>query len=394
MFSWTYNEKALQADPGANNGRPYQRCTRTVMDTIADPDVQFDEEGVSQYFYKYREVAKQQLFFGAEGQKKIEAMIAELKANQKGKYDCVIGLSGGVDSTYLVYKAKEWGLNPLVVHFDYGWNLELAVQNIERTLKYAGFELYTHVMNWEDFKQLQRAYFKAGVLDLDVPADHLIFAALNMVCRKFNIKYVLKGFNVQSEAILPRTWNYHGKFDLMNLQDIYAQYGPGRRIKNLPKLGIWQRIYYDRVFRLRSFTPLNYFDYDKTLSKQELIEKVGWVDYGGKHFENVFTRFYQGYILPTRFHIDKRKAHLSTLICSGQMTREEALAELEKPPYDLKLMEEDYNYVSKKLDFTPAEFDAVLRGPIRKHSEFREEAKLHALLSKLTRPFLGKKNNP
>jgi N-acetyl sugar amidotransferase len=391
MFQWTYNEDKLKSDPIVNGGRPYQQCTRTVMDTIADPDITFDEKGISNYYYAYDAVAKKNLFLGDEGQRHIDAMIKELKANKKGKYDSIIGLSGGVDSTYLVYKAKEWGLNPLVVHFDYGWNLELAVQNIEQTLKYAGFELYTYVMNWEDFKQLQRSYFKAGVLDLDVPADHLIFAALNMVCKKFNIKYVLKGFNVQSEAILPRTWNYPGKFDLMNMKDIYNQFGPGRKIKNLPKLGIWQRIYYDRIFKLRSFTPLNYFDYDKTQSKKELIEKVGWIDYGGKHFENVFTRFYQGYILPTRFQIDKRKAHLSTLICSGQMTREEAVAELAKPPYDLKLMEEDYNYVSKKLDFTPEEFDATLQGPIRKHSDFKEEARLHAFLSKLTKSFIKKK---
>jgi N-acetyl sugar amidotransferase len=384
MFQWSYNEDALKKDPAVNNGKPYRQCTKTVMDTIKDPDVAFDEQGVSNYYHTYFDQVDKVVFKGDEGKKRVDDMVRTLKQNQKGKYDSIIGLSGGVDSTYMVYKAKEWGLNPLVVHFDYGWNLELAVQNIEQTLKHAGFELYTYVMNWEDFKHLQRAYFKAGVLDLDVPADHLIFAALNMVAKKFNIKYVLKGYNFQSEAILPRTWNYNRKFDLKNMTDINRQFGE-KKLKDLPKLGLWQQIYYDRIYNLKSFSPLNLFDYRKEEAKKELIQKIGWVDYGGKHFENVFTRFYQGYILPTRFQIDKRKAHLSTLICSNQASKEDALRELEKPPYDLKIMEDDYNYVSKKLGFTPEEFDQCLRGPIRQHTDFAEEVKLQKFLSRIAK---------
>lgn len=380
MFNWSYNEEELKKDPAMNGNKLYRQCTKTVMDTIKDPDITFDEQGVCNYYHFYNEWKDKTVFKGKEGDEKIQAMVKELKENQKGKYDCIIGLSGGVDSTYLVYKTKEWGLNPLVVHFDYGWNLELAVQNIEQTLKYAGFELYTYVMNWEDFKHLQRAYFKAGVLDLDVPADHLIFAALNIVAKKFKIKYVLKGYNFQSEAILPRTWNYNRKFDLRNLLDINKQFGE-RKIKDLPKLGLWQQIYYDRIYNLKSFSPLNMFDYRKEEAKKELIDKMGWVDYGGKHFENVFTRFYQGYILPTRFQIDKRKAHLSTLICSNQITRQQALDELKKPPYDLKIMREDYEYVSKKLGFTPEEFDKCLTGTIRQHTDFKEEVRLQKFLS-------------
>jgi N-acetyl sugar amidotransferase len=384
MFQWSYNEEALKKDPVINNGRPYQQCSKTVMDTINDPDIVFDEQGISNYYHTYFDQVDKVVFKGEEGEKRIDNMVRTLKQNQKGKYDCIIGLSGGVDSTYMVYKAKEWGLNPLVVHFDYGWNLELAVQNIEQILKHTGFELYTYVMNWEDFKHLQRAYVKAGVLDLDVPADHLIFAALNMVAKKFNIKYVLKGYNFQSEAILPRTWNYNRKFDLRNMKDINKQFGE-KKLKGLPKLGIWQQIYYERIYNLKSFSPLNLFDYRKEDAKKELIEKIEWVDYGGKHFENVFTRFYQGYILPTRFFIDKRKAHLSTLVCSRQITRGEALKELERPPYDLKIMEEDYNYVSKKLSFTPEAFDQYLRGSIRQHTDFAEEVKLQKFLSRIAK---------
>jgi N-acetyl sugar amidotransferase len=384
MFNWTYNEEALKKDRKANGGKEYRQCTKTVMDTISDPDISFDANGVCNYYHYYNDVAKSRVFKGEAGSEKIKQMVAEIKTNQKGKYDSIIGLSGGVDSTYMVYKAKEWGLNPLIVHFDYGWNLELAVQNIEKVLKHSGFDLYTYVMNWEDFKQLQRSYFKAGVLDLDVPADHLIFAALNIVAKKFKIKSVLKGYNVQSEAILPETWSYRRKFDLRNMEDIHSQHG-GKKIKDLPKLGIWQRLYFDRIYKLKSYSPLNFFDYRKEEAKQELINNVGWVDYGGKHFENIFTRFYQGYILPTRFAIDKRKPHLSTLICSNQHTRDGAMAELEKPPYDLKLMKEDYLYVSKKLDFTPDEFDACLRGPIRDHSEFNEEVGIQKVLTSVSK---------
>lgn len=382
MFKWKYNEEVLKKNVEANNGRAYQQCTKTVMDTIHDPDIFFDEDGICNYYYKYFEEEKDVVLQGRSGELKLHEMIQTLRQNQKGAYDCIIGLSGGVDSTYIVYKAKEWGLNPLVVHFDYGWNLELAVQNIEQTLKHTGFELYTYVMNWEDFKHLQRSYFKAGVLDLDVPADHLIFAALNMVAKKFSIKYVLKGYNFQSEAILPRTWNYNRKFDLKNLKDINRQFGD-KKLGKLPKLGIWQQLYYDRIYGIKSYSPLNFFDYNKEEVKKELIEKIGWIDYGGKHFENVFTRFYQGYILPNRFGIDKRKAHLSTLICSGQLSKEQAVKELKQPPYNLKIMAEDYEYVAKKLGFTLEEFDEVLNGPIRFHSDFKEEVKIQRFLSRI-----------
>lgn len=384
MFNWSYNESQLKLDTASNGNKPYCRCTKTVMDTINDPEIVFDENGISNYYHYYFNEAGKHVFTGEVGQHKIDAMVKELRNNQKGKYDCIVGLSGGVDSTYLIYKLKEWGITPLVVHFDYGWNLELAVQNIEQTLKYTGFDLYTHVMDWEDFKSLQRAYFKAGVLDLDVPADHLIFAAINTVAKKFNIRYILNGFNFQSEALLPSSWNYNRKFDLRNLRDINKKFGD-RRLRNIPLLGFWKQQYNSRIYGLKGFLPLNYFNYHKADAKKELIEKMHWVDYGGKHFENIFTRFYQGYILPVRFGIDKRKPHLSTLICSNQLTLEEAVEELQKPPYDLKIMEDDYNFVYKKLSFSIDEFDQCLNGPIKSHSEFKDEIHLEKFLSRISK---------
>lgn len=382
-----YDEQLLKSSIEANCGRPYQQCLISVMDTIADPDITFDEKGISNYYYNYQSIAARDIFHGEEGQQKLAEMVRNIKKDSIGqKYDCILGLSGGADSTYMAYLAKELGLNPLIVHFDYGWNLEAAVQNIERAVKTLGFDLYTHVMNWEEFKDLLRSYFKASVLDLDVPADHLIFAALSQVAKKYNIKSILKGYNIETEAILPRTWSYNRKFDLVNLKNIHKQFGE-RSINTIPKLGYWQRQYYHRFYQHKDYAPLNYIPYNKEEIKSFLSEKLGWVDYGGKHCENIFTRFYQGYILPVKFNIDKRKAHYSTLIFSNQMTKEEALIELSKPPYDINLIKEDYEYVAKKLDFSIDEFDKLLSLPNRSHDEFGDERPLERKIAQLIKPF-------
>lgn len=375
-----YDENKLKNDPAANFGRPYQQCTLSVMDTIADPNISFDENGICNYYYEYQKMAASGLFHGNEGEQKLAEMVKTIKAGSKGQqYDCILGLSGGADSTYMAYLAKQLGLNPLIVHFDYGWNLETAVQNIEQTVKTLGFDLFTYVMDWEQFKDLLRAYFKSSVLDLDVPADHLIFAALAKVAKEHKIKFVLKGYNIVTEAILPRTWNYNRKFDLTNLKNIHRKFGE-RKIDKIPKLGFWQRLYYNQVIQLVDFSPLNYIDYNKKDVKALLAKELGWVDYGGKHCENVFTRFYQGYILPVKFNIDKRKAHLSTLVFSGQLSKAEAMAELTQPPYDLQTMREDYEYVAKKLGFSLDEFDHVLTQPNREHVEFGDERKIENLV--------------
>ncbi|MCZ2223438.1 MAG: N-acetyl sugar amidotransferase [Chitinophagales bacterium] len=382
-----YDELKLKQNKEINFGRPYQQCTISVMDTIADPDISFDEKGISNYYYYYKEQEKKGIFRGKEGEKKLSEMVSTIKSGSRGKkYDCILGLSGGVDSTYMAYLAKKLGLNPLLVHFDYGWNLETAVQNIERTVSSLGFDLYTYVVDWHQFKNLQRAYLKASVLDLDVPADHLIFAALAKVAAKHKIKYVLKGYNISTEAILPKTWNYNNKFDLVNLKNIYKQFGEGS-INKVPKLGLWQRQYYNIFCQLIDFAPLNYIDYNKEEIKKFLNKEIGWVDYGGKHCENIFTRFYQGYILPVKFHIDKRKAHLSTLIFSGQITKEEAIKELSEPPYDLIQMQADKEYLAKKLEFSLEEFEKILTLPNRYHSEFGDEKQMESIVNSIRRVF-------
>jgi N-acetyl sugar amidotransferase len=349
--------------------RPYQQCAISVMDTIADPDIFFDDKGISNYYYEYQEAEKHQVLKGQEGKIKLESIVSAIKAEGQGKqYDCVLGLSGGVDSTYLALLAKNYGLRPLVVHFDYGWNSETAVQNIERAVQALDFHLFTYVMDWEEFRDILRAYFKASVLDLDVPADHMIFGALYKIANKYNIKYLLSGNNVQTEYTLPRTWNYN-KFDIVNLRNIHREFG-SLKLKHFPALGIWHHAYYNLVKNIRSVQLLNFLDYNKAEVKRTITEKLGWRDYGGKHHESVFTRFYQGYILPKKFNIDKRKAHLSTLIFAGQMSKEEALRELEQPPYDINLQRQDKEYIAKKLGFSMDEFETILTLPNKRHEDY------------------------
>ncbi len=369
-----YNLQLLEKNLTANCGRPYQQCAISVMDTIADPNITFDEKGICNYYYEYMAAEKQHCLTGEGGRKKQEEISAKIKATPGKKgYNCILGLSGGADSTYLAYLAKDLGLNPLLVHFDYGWNTEIATKNVENAVKGSGFDLYTVVMDWPEFRSLQRSYFKASVLDLDVPADHMIFGALYKTAKKFKIKYVLSGNNVCTEHTLPKTWNYN-KFDLINLKNIHSRYENGS-LSHLPALGVWNMALYQLFHSIEkvSFLDLQEFKRDDIL---KVIEKeMGWINYGGKHQESVFTRFYQGYILPNKFNIDKRKAHLSNLIFSGQLTKEAALAEIARPTYDEKLQRQDFVFVAKKLGFTIDEFEKVLSLPNVDHAFYGTDQK-------------------
>ena len=355
-------------------------CTKTVMDTT-DPDIVFDGDGVSNWWHDYQKILAKQPN-DAERARQLERSLAMIKAAGKGKpFDCILGLSGGVDSSYMAYLAKAWGLSPLIVHFDNGWNDEQAVHNIELVVKKLGFRLHTFVMDWPEFRDLQRAYFKASVLDLEVPTDHMIFGALHKVALEHGIKYVLSGNNIATEWLLPPAW-YHSKFDLENIKGIHRRYGE-RPMKNLPKLGVWQQVYYQRVNRIHDIKILDLVPYRKNDAMKLLVDEFGWKYYGGKHYESVFTRFYQGWILPVKYGIDKRKAHLSNLICNGEITRDEALDELAKPTYEPERQRADKKYVAKKLGWSESEFEAILALPPRRHEEFGSDL-LHRRLADLT----------
>jgi N-acetyl sugar amidotransferase len=350
------------------------------MDTT-DPGITFDKDGVSNYWHDYQAFQARQP--NEEDRKReLTEVVERIKAAGRGKkYDSVIGLSGGIDSSYLAYLAKQLGLQPLAVHFDNGWNSELAVSNIEKLVSKLGYDLETFVMDWDEFRDIQRAYFKASVIDLEVPTDHMIFGALYKTASRYGIKYILSGSNNATEWLLPRAW-YYLKDDLVNLRAIHRAYGE-LPLRKLPVLGIWQHAYYQFVRGIRSVSILDLIDYRKDEAKNLLTEQVGWRDYGGKHYESTFTRFFQGYILPRKFGVDKRKAHLSSLILSGQMTREEALRELQQPTYDLDLQQQDKAYVAKKLGFSREEFEAVLALPNRSHESFGTDEQQRRVLRRV-----------
>lgn len=347
--------------------RSFQVCSKTVMDTT-DPDISFDSSGICNYWHEFQEFSAG-LPSTQERRRRFDEAITAIKLEGRGKeYDCVLGLSGGVDSSYLAHVAKHSGLRPLVVHFDNGWNSELAVSNIEQLVTRLGFDLHTFVMDWDEFKDLQRAYFKASVIDLEVPTDHMIYGALHRIAAERGIRNILSGTNYATEWLLPRAW-YYRKYDLRNLKQIHRRFGE-RPLRKLPSIGVWEQAYFRHFRGVRTWPLLDLVDYFKADAKALLMRELGWRDYGGKHYESVFTRFYQGYILPRKFAVDKRKAHLSSLILTDQITREEALRDLENPTYHEELQQEDKRYVGKKLGFTESEFEEVLSLRNERHESY------------------------
>lgn len=350
------------------------QCSRCIMDTADDPHMAFDDNGVCYYCRIYE---KEKAYFMRSGTKADALMndtIAKLKAYGKGRqYDCLIGLSGGVDSSYVAYVAHQHGLRALCVHFDNGWNSELAVMNIHNIVNKLGFDLNTLVIDWEEFKDLQLAYLKAGVIDIEVLTDHAIYGSMFKIAKESDIKYVLGGHNVATEGILPYHWTYDKK-DYINIKAIHKQYGQ-KELKTFPFLDKKMKTFI-KASGVEFINYLNWMPYVKNEVKALLQKELDWKDYGGKHYESIWTRFYQGFILPVKFGVDKRKAHLSTLICSGQMTKEEALEEMKEPAYDPQQLKIDKEFVLKKFGLSEAEFDAYMKAPIRNHREFDTEGSL------------------
>jgi N-acetyl sugar amidotransferase len=345
----------------------YQQCSISVMDTIADPNITFDEKGICNYYYEYLEAEKNLVKKGKDGEKEFNKIIAQIKADGKGKeYDCILGVSGGVDSTYLAYIAKQANLKVLCVHFDNGWNSELAVKNIENIVSKCGFDLYTYVIEWNEFRDIQRAYIKANVIDIEAITDIAIFSALDIICKEKKIKHLIDGRNVVTEITLPQAWVYK---NTSNLKDIHKKHGEVP-LKTYPIMSPIRRRIVAKTKPFTSWPILDYIPYVKSEVKEIIIKELEWRDYGGKHYESVFTRFYQGYILPEKFKVDKRKAHLSNLIFSGQLTKEEALQELNTPIYPEELFKTDYDFVLKKLGFTDQEFKNYIATPAVRHNHY------------------------
>jgi N-acetyl sugar amidotransferase len=347
----------------------YQMCSRCILDTKDDPEIVFHLQGVCNHCITYDRVSKERLSWGEQRDAKLASLLEEVKVNGRDNdYDCVVGASGGVDSTYVAYLAKEFGLRALVVHCDNGWNSELAVKNIENIVKKLDYDLFTYVINWEEFKDLQLSYLKASVVDIEALTDHAIVASLFQVAARNRIKYILSGENMVTEGVLPARW-VHNKNDLINIKAIHRRFGK-LPLKTFPTLGLAKKLYYQKVRKIKYVPILNYVDFVKEDAKKIIAEELGWRDYGGKHYESIFTRFYQSYILPVKFSIDKRKSHLSTLVCSGQMTREEALEQIKEDPIDADRLFADKEYIIKKFSLTTESFEALMALPVKEHTEY------------------------
>ncbi|MPT38329.1 MAG: N-acetyl sugar amidotransferase [Achromobacter sp.] len=370
------------------NTRAYQRCTSCVMDTT-DPDITFNEQGVCNHCQRYDLMVRDVVDRATRGERlqELDAMVERIKAAGKGKdYDCIMGLSGGVDSSYVAYTAKRLGLRPLAVHFDSGWNSELAVNNIENIVKRLGIDLYTHVVNWEEMRDLQLAFFKASVANCDIPTDHAFPAILLGQAARHGIKYVLSGANYATEFILPSAWGYQSG-DQRHLKDIHKKFGQAP-LREYPTIGFFkQYIWYPYIRGIKTVKPLNYLPYNKFDAKQVITQELGWRDYGGKHYESIFTRFFQGYYLPTKFGYDKRLAHLSSLIKSGQLSREAALEELQRPTYDPELQAEDKKFVAKKLGVSVSELDEIFARPRKDYTDYASNKKLLDIGLRVKRAF-------
>lgn len=357
-------------------------CTRCILGLDDDPNLTFDAHGVCNYCRQYDEIAGRYTDKAAN-QRWVSNKLAEIKARAGNKkYDSILGLSGGVDSSYLAYWAKENGLRPLIVHFDNGWNSELAVANIERICKTLDFELNTIVIDWEEFRNLQLAYFRAGVVDIECASDHAIIATLFNLAYQYKVHYILAGVNYQTECIMPRGWNYN-KQDYLNLKAVYEKHGPGKKLKNYPTKPVLKQLFFRHVFKIEFVEFLNYIDYNKDQVKAFITEKLGWRDYGGKHYESQFTKIYQSYILPVKFGVDKRRAHFANLICSGQMTREEALMELENKPYDAEKIRVEIEYLLKKWGITRAEFDKIMESKPVSHQAYPSDQEVYRKINQV-----------
>lgn len=338
--------------------KEYQQCNRCVMDTT-DPQITFDEQGNCNHCNEFFSTTAKRSYQGEKSEQLLQNLVQKIKKSGKNKdYDCVIGISGGIDSCYATYILKKYGLRPLAVHMDNGWNSEAAVKNIKNVASRLGVDYQSYVLDWEEFKDLQLSFLKASIPEIETPTDIAIQGALHKVAAQYGIKYIISGGNFATEGILPKIWHYDAK-DLKYLKAIHRLFGK-KRLKTFPTFGFMKEMYFKYIKGIRIIYLLNYVPFSKNEAMQLLERELDWKYYGGKHYESKFTGFIQSYILPEKFHIDYRRATFSTQICAGEMTRDEALEELNVLPYKMDSVNIERDYLCKKLDISTREFESIM----------------------------------
>jgi len=360
------------------------------MDNVSSPNITFDEKNICNYCHAYDENVKLYGYKGEESRKELKKLVKKMKKDGKGKeYDCVLGISGGVDSAYMAYIASRLGLRILAVHVDAGWNSEIAVDNIKKMCNKLNLDLHTIVVDWPSMKELQRAYMFSGLANLDVPQDHAFIAGVYEFARKNHIKYILNGSNLATEGILPENFG-HANIDFRHIKSVYKSKGRGKKIFNkYPHLSLPYYLYMKRS--IVQVKLLNYVPYSQKKAIDVLKKEFDWNYYGGKHFESRFTKFFQSYYLPHKYGYDKRRAHLSSLVVSGELTREEALSMMaDTSIYPEEEMLDDKDYIIKKLDISQEEWESIMSSSVVSDSAYKGNTKILNRLVKLKHLFLMK----
>ena len=368
----------------------YRICNNCVMDS-SDPEIVFDDDGICDHCNNFYDNILPNWNVGKSSEKKLYKIVDKIKKDNKGKdHDCLMGISGGVDSSYLAYLAKEkLGLRPLIFHIDAGWNSQEAVNNIEKIVDKLNFDLHTEVMNWKEMKDLQASFFKAQVCHIDTPQDNVFVSALYKFAVKNKFKYILNGGNISTECVRePLAWHYHAS-DLRQIRDIQNNFGT-IEINSLPLSSVFiYKIIYRYLYGIKVIKPLDYLKYEKEPAIEFLEKEFGWQRYPEKHWESRFTRFYEGYWMLEKFGYDIRRAHYSSLILTNQLKKNEAINKLKKKPYNRDTLNQDFNYISTKLGFSVDELKNLMVGKNKTYEDYKNNKKLIDLGIFLMRLFGG-----